>query len=58
MHPREGGRRQEGKEAEDLKDRAVSEKVPFEQRSPKVRQHLAPGEGRCSRQRESRMLRL
>ena len=36
-HPREGGKRKEGKEAEDLCDRIVSEKLPLEQRLKKVR---------------------
>ena len=37
QHPREGGKRKEGKEAEHLCDRIVSEKVPLEQRLKKAR---------------------
>ena len=38
-HPREGGKRKEGKEAEDLCDRTASEKVPLEQRPKKGGSH-------------------
>ena len=42
-HPREGGKRKESKEAEDLCDRIVSEKVPLEQRLKKARKPRGKG---------------
>ena len=45
-HPREGGKRKEGKEAEVLCDRTVSEKVPLEQRLKKAREPRGSHDGR------------
>ena len=56
-HPREGGKRKESKEAEDLCDRIVSEKVPLEQRLKKARKPRGkgvPGKGKHCKSQDER----